>query len=93
MPAASLTLLGGFDARLDNGVALALPTHKYKALLAFPPWATALGAAAWLVQAALVCPTVRYFRLSPLWALTLPLAGLLYGAMAIDSALRPDRGW
>src|SRR3989442_8116240 len=35
MPAASLTLLGGFDARLDSGVALALPTHKYKALLAF----------------------------------------------------------
>jgi hypothetical protein len=36
---------------------------------------------------------VRYFRLSPLWALTLPLAGLLYGAMTVDSALRPDRGW
>src|SRR3989442_714748 len=35
MPAASLTLLGGFDARLASGAVLALPTHKYKALLAF----------------------------------------------------------
>jgi DNA-binding SARP family transcriptional activator len=32
---ASLALLGGFEARLDTGVSLALPTHKYKALLAF----------------------------------------------------------
>jgi DNA-binding SARP family transcriptional activator len=35
MPLASLTLLGGFDARLASGATLALPTHKYKALLAF----------------------------------------------------------
>jgi DNA-binding SARP family transcriptional activator len=35
MPVASLTLLGGFDARLASGATLALPTHKYKALLAF----------------------------------------------------------
>ena len=35
MPSASLTLLGGFDARLASGATLALPTHKYKALLAF----------------------------------------------------------
>jgi DNA-binding SARP family transcriptional activator len=35
MSSASLTLLGGFDARLDSGASLALPTHKYKALLAF----------------------------------------------------------
>jgi hopene-associated glycosyltransferase HpnB len=70
-------------------VAFALPL----ALLAFPPWGTALGAAAWLLQAALVLPTVRYFRLNPLWALTLPLAGLLYGGMTVDSALRRDGGW
>ena len=35
MPSASLTLLGGFDARLASGATLTLPTHKYKALLAF----------------------------------------------------------
>jgi hopene-associated glycosyltransferase HpnB len=62
-------------------------------LLAFPPAGAALGAAAWLLQAALVLPTARYFRLNPLWALTLPLAGVLYGAMTVDSALRPQRDW
>src|SRR5262245_44113203 len=31
----SLTLLGGFEARLDDGSSLGLPTHKYKALLAY----------------------------------------------------------
>jgi hypothetical protein len=72
---------------------LALAFAAPPVLLAFPPWGTALGASAWLLQAALVVPTVRYFRLNPLWALTLPLAGLLYGAMTLDSALRPDRGW
>src|SRR6266545_3165547 len=32
---AYLTLLGGFEARLEHGVPLALPTHKYRALLAY----------------------------------------------------------
>ena len=35
MARASLTLLGGFEARLDGGTSLGLPTHKYKALLAY----------------------------------------------------------
>src|SRR5262245_46434648 len=35
MARASLTLLGGFEARLDDGSSLGLPTHKYKALLAY----------------------------------------------------------
>src|SRR5262245_56754557 len=35
MARASLTLLGGFEARLDDGTGLGLPTHKYKALLAY----------------------------------------------------------
>jgi hopene-associated glycosyltransferase HpnB len=72
-------------------VALAVAFAAPVVLLAFAPAGTALGGAAWLLQAALVLPTVRYFRLSPLWALTLPLAGALYGAMTIDSALRGRR--
>ena len=76
-----------------TAVTLALAFGAPLVLLAFPPWGTALGAAAWLLQAVLVLPTVRYFRLGPLWALTLPAAGLLYGAMTLDSALRPDRDW
>jgi hopene-associated glycosyltransferase HpnB len=58
-------------------------------------WRTALaglGAAAWIALAAAFLPTVRYFRLSPAWALTLPLGGILYGGMTVDSALRHARG-
>jgi len=51
-----------------------------------------LGLAAWAVMTAVYAPTVRYFRLSAAWALTLPLAGLLYGAMTIDSALHHAAG-
>jgi len=55
--------------------------------------ALGLAAAAWALMTALYVPTVRYFRISPAWALTLPLAGLLYGAMTVDSALRSRGGW
>lgn len=47
-----------------------------------------LGAAAWLLMAAVFLRTVRHFGLRPWWALTLPLGGLLYGAMTVDSAAR-----
>src|SRR5947209_6403555 len=35
MPRLSVTLLGGFQARLDSGPAIALPTRKSQALLAY----------------------------------------------------------
>jgi hypothetical protein len=50
-----------------------------------------LAATAWVLLTALYVPTVRYFGLSPAWALTLPLAAVLYGAMTVDSALRARR--
>jgi DNA-binding SARP family transcriptional activator len=31
----ALDLLGGFEVRAEDGTVLSLPTHKYKALLAF----------------------------------------------------------
>ena len=37
-------------------------------------------------------PTVRLYRLGPGWALTLPLAAALFGAMTLDSAWRFRRG-
>ena len=37
-------------------------------------------------------PTLRFYRLSPLWALTLPFTGTLYLAMTINSAWRYYRG-
>src|SRR5713226_7754626 len=35
MPRLSVTVLGGFQARLDSGPAIALPTKKAQALLAY----------------------------------------------------------
>ncbi len=73
------------------GLALAFagPPALLAAGIALLTWPLAVaGAAAWLGEAALFLPAVRYFGLRPAWALTLPLAGLLYGAMTLDSALR-----
>jgi hopene-associated glycosyltransferase HpnB len=50
------------------------------------------GLVAWGVMSAAYAPTVRLYR-QPLWrAFTLPLAGILYTAMTIDSARRHARG-
>jgi hopene-associated glycosyltransferase HpnB len=54
--------------------------------------AALLGALAWGLAVAVYAPTLRLYRLAAPWALTLPLAGLLYGAMTIDSALRDAFG-
>jgi hypothetical protein len=54
--------------------------------------AIVLGAGALATAIASYVPTVRLYGLAPLWALTLPLAGVLYGAMTVDSAVRHARG-
>ncbi len=46
----------------------------------------ALGAATWLVMAWTYLPTLDLYRLNGFWALTLPLAGVLYTQMTLDSA-------
>ena len=65
-------------------------------LFVVPPVATFtghwLGLAAWVVMAATFVPTLRRFRLSPLRAPLLPLAGLFYTAATIGSALDHHRG-
>jgi hopene-associated glycosyltransferase HpnB len=61
------------------------------------PWsavAAAEGALAWAAMAAVAGPAARYFDLGAGWRWTLPISGVLYGAMTVDSALRgPARGW
>jgi hopene-associated glycosyltransferase HpnB len=52
----------------------------------------AAGAGAWVVMAVVALPAVRAFGLPRPWALALPLAGLLYALMTVDSALRGPRG-
>jgi hypothetical protein len=59
-------------------------------LVASIPWtvtAALLGAASWILMTLTYLPAVRFFSLSPLWALTLPLAGVLYAAMTLSSGL------
>ncbi len=44
------------------------------------------GLIGWCVMQAAYVPTLRLYRLSPLGAFALPLAGMLYTAMTLDSA-------
>jgi hypothetical protein len=47
-----------------------------------------LAACAWALMSLLFLRTVRFYRLSPLWALTLPFAALFYSCATILSAAR-----
>ena len=47
-----------------------------------------LGAVAWAMMIATFLPMVRFYRLNPLWALTLPLAALFYMGATLHSAFR-----
>jgi hopene-associated glycosyltransferase HpnB len=46
----------------------------------------------WGLMAIAYWPTIRLYRLSPLWTLTLPFIGILYMLMTLDSALRHVQG-
>lgn len=50
------------------------------------------GLAAWLLSALAYRPAVRFFRLPSTYMWVLPLAGVLFGSMTIDSALRYATG-
>jgi hopene-associated glycosyltransferase HpnB len=93
------------DAQLGHSLGLLVPTALgMLALYLVPPltlicWpvhgslsCAALGSVAWLCMAAAYWPTVRLYGLGAHWSLTLPLAGALYTAMTIDSALQYRRG-
>ena len=55
-------------------------------------WAQVLGIAAWLVMAASFQPTLRYYRVSPLWGLALPAITVLYMLYTLDSAYQYAAG-
>lgn len=48
----------------------------------------ALGALAWAFMCAAYLPLVRFYRLNPLWTLTLPLAALFYTGATLHSAVK-----
>ena len=51
-----------------------------------------LGVAAWALMTAAFQPMLRYYRLSPLWGLALPLVGALYTLFTVRSAIDVWRG-
>lgn len=56
-------------------------------LLAHSKSAMFMGAAAWAAMTITYSAMVRYYRMNPAWALTLPLAALFYLCATIHSAL------
>jgi len=55
-------------------------------------WARWLGLAAWALMTISFQPMLRYFRLSPLWGLALPLIGAIYTWFTVESAIQVWRG-
>ena len=51
-----------------------------------------MGAAAWAAMTITYSTIVRYYRLNPAWALTLPLAALFYLGATMHSAVKYWRG-
>jgi len=51
-----------------------------------------LGGAAWLLMAICYGPVIRFYRLSPLWALALPLVAAFYMGATVHSALKYAMG-
>jgi hopene-associated glycosyltransferase HpnB len=47
-----------------------------------------IGAAAWLLMSVCFLPTVRFYRVFPLWATALPVIAVFYMGTAVHSALR-----
>ncbi len=48
----------------------------------------AIGAAVYLLISAAYLPMIRFYRLNPLWALTLPLSAVFYVAATVHSAFK-----
>lgn len=46
------------------------------------------GWLAWIVMAVMYQPMLRFYRLSPLWGLALPLIGVFYAAFTLQSAIQ-----
>jgi hopene-associated glycosyltransferase HpnB len=55
-------------------------------------WAQLLGALAWAAMALAFQPTLRFYRLSPLWGIALPAIGVAYTAYTLLSAVEYMRG-
>jgi hopene-associated glycosyltransferase HpnB len=72
------------------GLALTFLAAPLVAILAEGP-PRLLGLAVWLAMAVSFQPTLRFYRLSPLWGLALPGIALLYSGYTLDSAYQYAR--
>jgi hypothetical protein len=54
--------------------------------------ARGLGILGWLAMAHAFQPTLRFYRLSPLWGLALPAIAAIYLLFTLDSAYQHGRG-
>jgi glycosyltransferase involved in cell wall biosynthesis len=57
-------------------------------LFARDPAPRILGASTWILMSLLYLPTIRFYRLAPAWAATLPLTALFYSCATLLSAVR-----
>jgi hopene-associated glycosyltransferase HpnB len=55
-------------------------------------WVRILGLTAWLLMAIAFQPTLRFYRVSPLWGIALPAIAFCYTLFTLDSALQFRRG-
>jgi hopene-associated glycosyltransferase HpnB len=67
------------------GLALTFLVPPLLALFADGP-ARVMGVATWALMALAFQPTLRFYRLSPLWGIALPVIALLYMLYTLDSA-------
>jgi hypothetical protein len=49
-------------------------------------WPQAVGLAVWAAMALSFVPTLRFYRLSPIWGIALPGIAMLYALYTFDSA-------
>ena len=55
-------------------------------------WPRIFGLAAWLIMAVAFQPTLRFYRVSPLWGIALPAIAFCYTLFTFDSARQYARG-
>lgn len=90
---AAATVAGMLVVYLGPPVAAAFGLAGVLGRGTLPAWvALAAGTAGWAAMTASYLPSVKRSGLRAGWALTLPLAALLYAAMTADSARRHRRG-
>ena len=68
---------------------LAMVTYLAPVMTALFAWGISqlAGWLAWLIMATMFQPILRFYRLSPLWGLALPLIGLFYAGFTLQSAI------